>query len=88
MRVMTLVTCYRADEPDDVLGQVVVPEIEWYNKAEFGYRDLRHAEMEALNRINLEVDHLTDYMDGRVILSDGEEAVISSVNIFVADYEL
>ena len=88
MRVMTLVTCYRADEPDDVLGQVVVPEIEWYNKAAYGYRDVRHAEMEALNRINLEVDHVTDYMDGRVILSDGEEAVISSVNIFVADYDL
>lgn len=88
MRVMTLVTCYRADEPDDVLGQVVVPEIEWYDKEEFGYRDLRHAEMEALNRINLEVDRITDYMDGRVILSDGEEAAISSVNIFVADYDL
>ena len=86
MRVMTLVTCYRADEPDDVLGQVVVPEIEWYNKAEFGYRDLRHAEMEALIRIYLEVDHVTDYMDGRVILATGEEATITSESIHVSDY--
>ena len=83
MRIMTLVTCCLADEPDYVLGQVVVPEIEWYYKTD---RGLRHAEMEALTLIYLEVDHVTDYTDGLVILSTGERAIISSESIPVSDY--